>query len=94
MLEANVIESESDSMVPLVPANIFIAHRLGNPKSRNASVIVMLCKKKKINQMVRKRAEPNNQQRKVYINDYLTRIRVTMLKVSRISQMQKCYHEK
>lgn len=81
VVEAKVIELAADMGVTLVPDNISIAHRLGKPQGRNRPVIVRFCHRKKRSEMLRKRVELKNKQRKVYVNEDLTPMRVTMLKI-------------
>lgn len=81
VVEAKVIELAADMGVTLVPDNISIAHRLGKPQGRSRPVMVRFCHRKKKVEMLKKRAELKKKQRKVYVNEDLTLMRVTMLKV-------------
>lgn len=83
VVEAKIIELAADMGVTLVSDNISIAHRLGKPQASNRSrpIIVRFCHRKKRNEMLKKRVELKNKQRKVFVNEDLTPMRVSMLKV-------------
>lgn len=81
VVEAKVIELAADMGVILVPDNISIAHRLGKPQGRDRPVIVRFCHRKKRNEMLKKRVELKKKQRKVYVNEDLTPMRVAMMKM-------------
>lgn len=81
VVEAKVVELAADIGVTLVPDNISIAHRLGKPQGRSRPVIIRFCHRKKRNEMLKKRVELKKKQRKVYVNEDLTSMRATMLKI-------------
>ncbi len=83
VVEAKVIELAADMGVTLVSDNISVAHRLGKPQASNRSrpVIVRFCHRKKRNEMLKKRAELKKKQRKVFVNEDLTPMRVAMFKI-------------
>lgn len=63
--------------------DISIAHRLGKLGDRNRPVILRFCHRKKRNTVVKNKKELKKKQKKIYINEDLTPLRSTLLKITK-----------
>ena len=81
ILEAKVIEVANDMGVNITQSDISIAHRLGKPGNRSRTVIVRLCHRKKRNEILKKKKELKKKNREIFINEDLTTLRATLLKI-------------
>ena len=81
ILQAKVIEVAADVGVKLEADDISIAHRLGKVGDRSRPVIVRFCHRKKRNAMMKNKKELKKKQKKIYINEDLTPLRSTLMKM-------------
>lgn len=81
ILQAKTIEVAADMGVTVEPGDISTVHRLGKPGERSRPVIVRFCHRKKRNEMMIKKKELKRKGRNIYINEDLTPLRATLLKI-------------
>lgn len=82
ILETKVINVAADIGVELEPRDISIAHRLGKPEGGKARpIIVRLCHRKKKSELMKKKKALKGKPKKIYINEDLTPLRVSLLKM-------------
>ena len=81
VLEVKLIEAAADMGVKLEPGDISVVHRLGKAGGRSRPVIVRLCQRKKRNEIMKKKKELKKKNRNIFINEDLTPLRATMLKM-------------
>lgn len=81
VLQAKVIEVAAEVGVKLEANDISIAHRLGRPDERGRPVIVRFCHRKKRNAVLGNKKELKKKQKKIFINEDLTPMKATMLKM-------------
>lgn len=81
ILQAKVMEVAADVGVKLEANDISIAHRLGKASERGRPVIVRFCHRKKRNAVLSNKKELKKKQKKIFINEDLTPMRATMLKM-------------
>lgn len=82
ILETKVINVAAEIGVELGPRDISIAHRLGKPETGKVRpIIVRLCHRKKKSELMKKKKELKGKPKKIYINEDLTPLRVSMLKM-------------
>ncbi|KAK4320801.1 hypothetical protein Pmani_008340 [Petrolisthes manimaculis] len=77
-LEEKVVELASNMGVNLQADDISVVHRLGKPQDRERPVIVRLCRRKKRNAILRKKAELKKKDIRVFVNEDLTPLRSAM----------------
>ena len=80
-LEEKVVESASNIGVNLDPRGISVVHRLGKQQESVRPVIVRFCCRKKRNEILKKKKVLKEKKMKVFINEDLTPLRSTMLKM-------------
>lgn len=81
VLEDKVIELASKIGVDLQSSDISVVHRLGKPRDRDRPLIVRFCRRKRRNEILKKKAELKKQNTNVFINEDLTPLRSTMMKM-------------
>lgn len=83
ILEAKVIEVAGDIGVKLKADDISVVHRLGRVGDRSRPVIVRFCHRKKRNEVIKNKKKLKQRQKKIYINEDLTPLRSTLLKMTK-----------
>ena len=81
ILQAKTIVLAADMGVTVEPGDISTAHRVRRPGDRNRTVIVRFCHRKKRNEVMVKKKELKNKGRNIFVNDDLTPLRATLLKI-------------
>ena len=82
-LEEKVVELASNIGVNLDSRDISVVHRLGKPQESVRPVIVRFCCRKKRKEMLKKKKVLTEKKMKAFINEDLTPLRSTMLKMVR-----------
>lgn len=81
ILQAKVIEVAADVGVTIEPNDISTTHRLGKQGERSRPVIVRFTHRKNRNAVIRNKKELKKKNKKIFINEDLTPLRATMLKM-------------
>lgn len=81
VLEAKLIGVAADMGVELESSDISVAHRTGKPGQGNRPVIVRFSQRKKRNEVMSKKKELKKKERKIFVNEDLTPLRATLLKM-------------
>lgn len=80
VLEAKLIEAAADMGVKLESGDISTVHRVGKVGERSRTVIARFCHRKNRNEIMRKK-ELKKKNRNIYINEDLTHLRATIMKM-------------
>ena len=83
MLETKIIAVANDMGVVMDESDISVAHRIGGAMTPNKTrqVIVKFTRRKKRNEIMKKKKELKKKKKKIYVNEDLTPLRSTMLKI-------------
>lgn len=81
VLQAKTIELAADMGVTVEPGDISTVHRIGRRGDRSRPVIVRFCHRKKRNEVMNKKKELKNKGRNIFVNEDLTPLRATLLKI-------------
>ncbi|KAI3382689.1 hypothetical protein SNEBB_010921, partial [Seison nebaliae] len=81
-LEAKVIEVGRDIGMDISNNDISVAHRLGKPQEQQTrTTLVTFCLKKKKDEFYKKRSQLREKKKDIYINEDLTALKASMLKM-------------
>lgn len=80
-LEDKVVEFASTMGVELQPDDSSVVHRVGKPRDTDRPRIIRFCRRKKRNELLRKKAELRRKNVNIFINEDLTPLRAVMLKM-------------
>lgn len=81
ILQVKTIELAADMGVTVEPGDISTVHRVGRPGDRSRTVVVRFCHRKKRNEVMDKKKELRNKGRNIFVNEDLTPLRATLLKI-------------